>query len=221
METILSFRQLVSWLALLAASVLAGCASHHACYEPSTSAASLRTIYIVKRAWHTGIAVPAADWPDREWSVLHDFPNAKYLEFGWGDARFYQAEDETFWLGVRAALFSTASTIHVIGFEQPTPAALLADEVIEVRVSAEGLQQLARSIEQEFTDPTPVATGASLNATPQPNRFYAARRRFFFPRMCNWWTARRLNDGGCPIAAWSIVTADQVTSEARGFASAP
>lgn len=202
-------------------SALAGCASSDACYEPTKASESLRSVYVVKRAWHTGIAVAAADWPNRDWSVLGDFPASGYLEFGWGDARYYQAEEETLWLGIRAALFSTASTIHVIGFQHPTPEALRAEEVVEVRLSAEGLKQLAQSIEKEFTQPAPIPTGGPLSVTPEPNKFYSARRRFFFPRMCNWWTARRLNEGGCPIAPWSVISAGRVMREARGFASAP
>lgn len=207
----------------LLAGVLCGCASNNACYSPATSQDSLHSVYVVKRAWHTGIAVAAADWPNRSWSVLADFPDSRYLEFGWGDARFYQAsaEEETWWLALRAAFFSTGSAVHVIGVDQPTPEALIADKVIEVRLSADGLQKLTASIEAEFKDRAPRSFGAPLLGTPEPNRFYYARRRFFFPRMCNWWTSQRLNDAGCPIAAWSVVSANRVIREAKGFAGAP
>lgn len=206
---------------VLLAIVLAGCASHETCYEPTTSPESLRSVYVVKRAWHTGLAVAAEDWPDRDWSVLRDFPNSRYLEFGWGDARFYEAEEESVWMALRAAFFSTSSAIHVIGFDRPAPDALLADEVIEVRLSAEGLRRLAQSIEREFKERTPVPSAASLDATPQPNKFYSAQRRFFFPRMCNWWTAKRLEESDCPIAAWSVISANRIVREAHGFAGTP
>lgn len=209
------------YVVVLLASLLAGCASNDACYEPDASQETLRPIYVIKRAWHTGIAVAAADWPNQNWSVLADFAGSKYLEFGWGDARFYQAEEETWWMAIRAAFFSTSSAVHVIGFQDPTPEALIADEVIEVHVSAEGLKRLTESIEYEFAGNAPTPTGISLEATPKPNQFYAAKRRFFFPRMCNWWTARRLNEGGCPIAAWSVVSANRIVREARGFAGTP
>jgi uncharacterized protein (TIGR02117 family) len=215
-------KQLLSLFAtVLLAAMLSGCAATDACYEPAVAPESLRSVYIVKRAWHTGVAVAAADWPNRDWSVLADFPHARYLEFGWGDARFYQAEEETWWLAVRAAFFSNASALHVIGFVHPTPETLIADEVIEVRLSEQGLLKLAASIEAEFKDASPKSFGVPLRGTPEPNKFYYAKRRFFFPRMCNWWSAQRLQDGGCPIAAWSVVSANRVIREAKGFASAP
>src|SRR5690606_1999753 len=128
--------------------------------------------------------------------------------------------EETWWMAVRAAFFSTGSSIHVIGFDHPAAEPLLADEVIEVRVTAEGLQRLAQSIEREFKQKQPVTNGASLNLTPQPNKFYNAKRRFYFPRMCNWWTAKRLEESNCPIAAWSVVSPNRMVREARGFAGA-
>lgn len=216
------FRQLLSLFgALLLTGMLSGCASNDACYELAKPGDSLRSVYVIKRAWHTGVAVAAADWPNRDWSVLADFPDSRYLEFGWGDARFYQAQEETGWLAIRAAFFSTASALHVIGFNHPTPEALIADEVIEVRLSAEGLQKLTASIEAEFKEAAPQSFGVPLRGTPEPNKFYYAKRRFFFPRMCNWWTSQRLHDGGCPIAAWSVVSANRVIREAKGFAGAP
>lgn len=218
----MDLRHLLSWcLMALLGSQLTGCVSNDPCYEPTTPLESLRSVYVVKRGWHTGIAVAVADWPNREWSVLRDFPDSTYLEFGWGDAHYYEAEEETWWMAVRAAFFSTSSSIHVIGFDQPTTQALLADEVVEVRVPAGGLQRLAQSIEREFTQEQPVAKGASLSVTPQPNKFYSARRRFYFPRMCNWWTAKRLEESYCPIAAWSVISPNRMIREARGFSGKP
>jgi uncharacterized protein (TIGR02117 family) len=214
------FRQLLSLFAtVLLAGMLAGCASNDACYELGTPGESLRSVYVIKRAWHTGVAVAASDWPDRDWSVLADFPDSRYLEFGWGDARFYQAQEETWWMAVRAAFFSTGSVVHVIGFDHPTPEALIADEVVEVHLSEDGLRKLTASIQAEFQEATPRAFGTPLRGVPEPNRFYHAKRRFFFPRMCNWWTARRLQDGGCPVAAWSVIMANRVIREAEGFAA--
>ena len=202
---------------LLLLILLAGCSSAKTCHETAASGEPLHSIYVIRRAWHTGVIVPASDWP-RPSFLIDDFPHADYLEFGWGDAEFYQAEEETFWLGLRAAVWPTSSVIHVIGLTGPLDEDARADDIVEVRISHAGLLEFAAGINAEFAATTPV--GRELQSTPKPNCFYSARRSFFFPRMCNWWTARRLKDAGCPIMAWSVVTSSRVLREARGFGEA-
>lgn len=200
--------------------VLPGCATGGACLDATTPQESIRSVYIVNRAWHTGVAIAAADWPNRGWSVLADFPDSNYLEFGWGEERFYQAATESTWMALRAGLWPNSSVIHVIGVKTPNTQNLWADEVVEVHVSADGLRRMTEAIEQEFSERAPAATPVSLSATPKPNHFYSARRKFFFPRMCNWWTASRLADASCPIQPWTVVTAGRVVGEAQSFESA-
>jgi uncharacterized protein (TIGR02117 family) len=212
------FRKLISLaVVLLLVCALPGCATGGACLDDSTPPELVRSIYIVKRGGHTGVAIASAYWPDRNWSVLADFPGSDYLEFGWGEERFYQAEPETVWLGIRAALWANASVVHVIGVRSPIADNIYANEVVEVRVSADGLRRMAEAIQREFTERTPVATPVSLSAAPKPNRFYSAKRRFFFPRMCNWWIATRLEEANCPIEPWSVVTAGQVMRRVHAF----
>lgn len=194
-----------------------GCATDGGCLDEATPPASVRSIYVVKRGWHSGIAIAAADWPNRQWSVLADFPDSDYLEFGWGEERFYQAEPETAWLAIRAALWVNSSVIHVIGVSSPIVENIDANDIVEVRVSADGLRRVTEAIEREFTEVAPVATPVSLSAAPKPNHFYSAKRKFFFPRMCNWWVASRLAEASCPLQPWSVVTASQIIREARSF----
>lgn len=208
---------LISRLLIAVLLFPAGCSSLHPCNVPDTPAASLHSIQVVRRGWHTGIIIAVADWPDRKWPLLAAFPQEKYLEFGWGDERFYQAEETTPWLASRAALWPTASVIHVIGLRSLAADEVQADDIVEVRVSAAGIAALAASIQREFAGEIPTVSGQPLNMAPMPNRFYEAKRSFYFPRMCNWWTAKRLQDAGCPSQAWSVITASRVMRDARGF----
>lgn len=193
------------------------CASNPHCYEPGTAATELRTIFVVKRGWHTGVLVPVADWPNARWSVLEDFSTADLLEFGWGDTRFYQSEENTFAMGVRAALWPTPSVIHVIGLDSTEASDARANEIVPVRVSTGGLRALIAGIEREFAADQPKPTGQKVSWAPDPNRFYDAKGAFYFPRMCNGWVAKRLEDAGCPIRPWTILTAGQVIRNARSF----
>lgn len=194
--------------------LLAGCSSARTCHETAASGEPLHSIYVIRRAWHTGIIISAADWPKPSF-LTSDFPKADYLEFGWGEAKFYQAEEETVWLALRAGLWPNSSVIHVIGLTAPLGDNERADEIVEVRISHAGLLNLVAGLKAEFAAHTPV--GRELQAAPKPNRFYAARGKFHFPRMCNWWMAKRLQDAGCPVSAWPVVTASQVQRRAKSL----
>lgn len=196
--------------------LLTACASSPSCYQMRDASQELHTIFVVQRGWHSGIVVRAADWPNAQWQLLQEFPTAKFLEFGWGDKRFYQAEEETFAMAVRAALWPTPSVIHVVALENTDPTEAHAEHIVPVRVSAEGLRALTAGIELEFASVGPIPGGQQVSWAPAPNRFYDAKSAFHFPRMCNWWVARRLEDAGCPIRTWTVVTAHQVIRWVRG-----
>jgi hypothetical protein len=207
-------------LVLLPACVLAFALATAGCSSVpgpviDTPPESLRSIYVVRRGWHTGIALPTTDWPNRNWTVLGDFPDSDYLEFGWGDERFYQAERSTVWQGSRAALWPTPSVLHVIGLREPIPETARARDVVEVRIPLGRLRTLATAIEREFAEVEPIPTGTTLRADPVPNEFYKGRQRFYFPRMCNWWTATRLLEAGCDIAPATVLFAARVIDESR------
>ena len=56
---------------------------------PEASAtADHRTIYVIAQGWHVGVALRRADIPAGMLPEQTDFPQARYLEFGWGDAGF-------------------------------------------------------------------------------------------------------------------------------------
>lgn len=207
-------RILLAGCILVIALAMAGCASIR---SPAIDAPpeSLRSIFVVRRGWHTGIAVPTRDWPNPDWTLLRDFPDADYLEFGWGDKRYYQSEPATSWQGSRAALWPTASVVHVIGLRQPVSEHALALDIVEVRIPVERLHRVANAIEQEFAHDTPAPTGSTLRAAPEPNRFYEGRRRFYFPRMCNWWAASRLREAGCLVTPATTIFAARVMKDAR------
>jgi hypothetical protein len=191
-----------------------GCATGRSTIEGAPPE-SQRSIYVVRRGWHTGVAVATRDWPNRNWSLLSEFPEADYLEFGWGDERFYQEDPDTVWMSLRAALWPTASVVHVIGLREPLLDNVHALDIVEVPVPIDRLQTLATAIEQEFAGDEPIPTGVTLRDAPVPNRFYKGQRRFYFPRMCNWWTATRLNEAGCPTDPATVIFASRVLKEAR------
>jgi uncharacterized protein (TIGR02117 family) len=201
-------------LALVACIPLAGCSGGR------TVADSERTqvVYVVRRGWHTGVALAAADWPKHDWPLLAHFPGTRHLEFGWGDAAFYQADKPTAGMAIAAVLWPTPTVMEVVPLQSaPSPGG--GDfEAVALRVTDAELNAIASSIDASFAHPiTP--TGKTYRTADGEARFYHARGKFHLFRMCNRWTAELLELAGCAVSPRLTMTAGQVINAAEKCAA--
>jgi hypothetical protein len=88
-------------------------------------------VWVVSHGWHTGLAVPARNVPCQLRPEPDRDPPAEYVEVGWGERDFYQARDPTSGLAVRAAVWPSASTLHVATFDRPPTAAFPRAEIVD------------------------------------------------------------------------------------------
>jgi len=72
------------------------------------------SIYVVNHGWHTGLIVRRADIPLGLVPETGDFPAADYR----GDWYYYQSGAPGLWLTLKAALWPTASVLHVVGVKR-------------------------------------------------------------------------------------------------------
>src|SRR5262244_2054656 len=107
-----SFQCLVLVIGLLGA---AGCATPGLPLYPVPVQEEPLYIYVVRHEWHTGLVVKYDDIDARLWPEKDDFPEALYLEVGWGDRDFYQTPRAGLGILLQAALKSPASVLFVIG----------------------------------------------------------------------------------------------------------
>jgi uncharacterized protein (TIGR02117 family) len=203
-------------LALLTAFV-GGCAT-----EISTRAArqggTTYTVYLVAHDDHTGIALKRADIPAGLWPESRDFPQAEFLEVGWGARDYYMGRDQGFFGILKAALGMTQSVLHVAGF-RGKPAQYFRGEVIELPVTPDGLGQIVRAI-HDAHDRGDAAVVAPLGpGLYGDSRFYPAWEHFSLLNTCNVWTARTLRAGGLPVE--DAITKGGLMSQARELARRP
>ena len=201
----------------LACVVLCGCSSS-AQRTPSDTERS-RVVYVVRRGHHTGLALAVADWPNRDWPVLASFPQARYLEFGWGDADYYQTPDPTSGMTIAAILWPTPTVMEVVPWRQDIAAGVADSETIALHVSDAELQAIAKSIDDSFVQPIS-ATGNGYDTAGGRALFFDAKGKFHLFRMCNRWTAERLKLAGCSVRPPLIVTATQSITAAERCRSA-
>jgi uncharacterized protein (TIGR02117 family) len=176
-----------------------------------------RPVYLVSHDWHTGIVVRRADLPAAAWPESEDFPDAEYLEVGWGDRDYYQSREPGAWLTLKAAFWPTPSVLHIAGFSGPVAGYFPHSEVIELNLSQRGFERLSGFVHDSFD-----RDGAARSARLGPglygqSGFYPAREKFHLFNTCNVWTARALRAAGLPVTSYFAITTDNVMSQARRF----
>jgi uncharacterized protein (TIGR02117 family) len=174
------------------------------------------SVYLVAHDKHSGIAIRRLDIPAGLWPEIRDFPQADYLEVGWGEREYYFGRDQGFTGAMRAAFGSNnPSVLHVAGVRGPLAKSFPASEIIEVTLPRDGLERLVRYIHDAYD-----RKGAPVVAPLGPglygdSRFYPGWETFSLMRTCNVWTARGLRDAGLPID--DSITMEGVMSQARAI----
>jgi len=193
----------------------AGCAPPAS--ELPTPHAPGTVIYVVGQGWHTGLVIRRQDIPEALWPEHHDFPEAQYLEVGWGDQQFYQAAEGTLGLALKAALNSTASVLHVVGLHLPPEAFFPDSEIIAVRLTPNGFARLCTYIHNAYKK---AASGQAMPLGPgwyEYSRFYQAEGRYHLLYTCNTWLAEALQVAGCPVNPSLVLTTENLMSRVRKF----
>lgn len=201
--------KILSYFGLLC-TLLTSCASPIASLYPPEHSHNSFEIYVVSHGWHTGIVLRHADVPPERWPQLADFPQAKYIEVGWGDAGFYQAEQITLGLVLKAILWPTSTVLHVVGLAASPIISFPHSQVIPLQISAAGLSQLVHFIENSYAYDEHHHWQLIGEGIYGDSRFYRARGHYHLFHTCNHWTAAAIRSTGFPISHFYAFTAGNV-----------
>ena len=206
------------WIALVLASLLTACAAPPPASPPSQPGPGPKTvIFVTSNGWHSSIIVARADLPPDRLAEAADFPEARFLAFGWGDAVYYPARRATLGMTLRAALVPTPAVVHVVGLRaEPAPSSPGA-EVVSLALDDKDFGRLVDFIDASFERDgaaRAAATGPGLTAT---SRFYPAKGRFHLFNTCNTWTARALAAAGFDVSASGISRAETLMQQVRAL----
>ncbi len=203
------------FLAIMGFLLVTGCTSHATQAWIGAGDEIPRIFFVVKHGWHAGLVVKRSDLAGQVPALGSDFPGARYLEIGWGDARYYQTTDPSMALALRAALWPTDSVLHVVGFSGAPAHVFPASEVVPVCVGAAAHNRLLNFIAETFErrpDGTIDGLGKGLYGT---SRFYSARGTFHALNNCNTWAAEAIAASGLPVSGRTTFTAGGVVSRLR------
>lgn len=204
---------------LICAIWLAACATV-APLPPTDRGPRTHTVSVVSNGWHTAIVIGRAELaatgllPEAD-----DFPDAVFLEFGWGDRVYYPAREKTLGMALDAALTGTPAVMHLAGLARPPELTYADAEVMPVALSQVEFGQLVSAIAEDFERPGGERAAAVSRGLYPHSKFYNARGTFYLFNTCNTWTARMLRAGGVNLSPSGVVTADDLVARLRAAVS--
>ena len=208
---------LVHCFVLLMSVLLGACASPPKDISLPDPNEPSKTVYLVRHGWHAGIVVKREHIPAGVWPQNNDFPNAEYLEVGWGDRDYYMTSSPHLGITLKAGLVPSASVLHIVGFSGPVTRYFPHSEVIRIELSEAGFHQLCSYLESSYAldeagHSQPL--GSSLYGS---GKFYLSRESYHAFNTCNVWTARGLHEAGCPVTPAANLTVDTLMTNAAKF----
>jgi len=187
----------------------------HAVELAAYERADVRTIYVVGHGWHTGLILKTSDISPAIWPEILDFQDTDAVEFGWGDEGFYRTAAVTPWLITKAFFLPSASVLHVSGYHGSVREVYPYSDIVQIDLTDRQFENLSRFVSRTFRRD---GEGDSESLGPGlygKSEFYRANGAYYFPKTCNFWTARALAAADCPIVPLSGATAESVLFQAR------
>lgn len=218
--TFCSLTQTKTRAILLVVLLASACIGTIAEFQLGAERTQAKRISVVNHGWHSALVIKKADISDIVLPEIREFPDAHYLEFGWGDWDYYQAPDPGLGLALKAAFWSSRSVLHVAGFKDTVEKYFHGSEIVEIGLSDEAFERLIQFISDSFSRSDPAALLETRPGLYGKSRFYAAEGRFHLFRTCNTWVAEALRSAGLPITSAYAITAGNLMSQVQQL-SAP
>lgn len=207
-------RGATTWLAALLLLVgLAGCATRP---QPAALAAAPATerIQLVRRGWHTEIAVATEDLRGGLAALAAQRPGTRHLLLGFGQRDYLLSAERGPLVALRALLPGDGAML-VTWLPETPEAAYGAANVIPLGVTAAGLDRLRNFLTASF-DWDSAGAPVHLVWSGQRGAFYAAVLPYSLGYTCNTWTAEALAQAGLPVRLAGVVFGGQVMAQGEG-----
>lgn len=172
------------------------------------------SVYVISQGWHVGIAFKSR-FLRKKLPEHSRIPDTDFLMVGWGDNKYYPADRAGIGLFLRAAFWPTGSVIHLVGFDEIADEHFIKGEVVRVRVSQQGMEEMTDHIADRFRTADQGTLFYAADGLYPQSAFFEAKGRYYFPKTSNKWSARVLRESGFPITPFYALTSGNVIRQAR------
>lgn len=170
-------------------------------------------VFIVHDSWHAAIVLRKEQLSDAALPELVDFPDARFIEFSWGDKDYFPDPNSGFFMALKAAFWSSGSVLHLVGFDEALGKVYPRAEIIELRLSTPALERLIGYISQSVSRPQGQGRAPASAGLYSYSRFYPSSAKFSALNTCNTWVARALQHAGLPISPGGVISAAQLSDQ--------
>ena len=124
-----------------------------------------KSVSIVHNSWHAAIVLRKSDLVEKTMPELADFPAAQFIEFSWGDKDYFPDPQSGVFGAIKAALWSSGSVIHLVGFTDTVEHFYRGANIAELRLNPTAYQRIGRLHRRNFPTRTitwPCARGSGV-----------------------------------------------------------
>lgn len=169
-------------------------------------------VWVVSHGWHTGIVIPREAIEERLPELAERFNYAPFIEIGWGDKGFYQSEEITTGLTLRAMFWSPGSVVHVVSVVDSPACYFRHSQVTELILTKGQLAGLIEFIDRSFARDKQGRVITLKSGIYGDSQFYEGEGRYHILNTCNKWTAKALKSAAIDIDPTLKLTSDSVMS---------
>lgn len=172
-------------------------------------------IYVANWGFHTAILV---EQPPGWQLGPNNHPQARYVEYGWGDKRFFMFSDTSIPATLAAGVLPTDSVVYLRGRETLPTEKNNVRQLYHRQVTPQQLHRLITVLEQSFQR---TADGERVEPYPPVSafvgQFYPGREFYVIWSDCNAWTVSNLHDIDVAQSPFFIIFSEQVGPSLQGF----
>ena len=180
------------------------------CFATEIYKSSGNEVYVVNHGWHTGFVLPASHIQQIIPELKNRFENVPYIEFGWGDNEFYQAEEITSGITLKAIFLPTDSVVHAVAVTRKADKYFTHSEVEKFCLEDPEFKSLVKFISSSFYRDESGNILKLNNGIYGDSQFYKAKGDFHIFNTCNKWTAKGLESAGMNISTTFKLSAGSI-----------
>jgi hypothetical protein len=176
-------------------------------------AGQVPTAYVARRGWHIDVGFAVGDLVAPLSSMTGDFPDARYVFFGFGDMHYLVAKHHG-GASMAAALWPGRGIILVTTLKVAPALAFQADQLVALKLS----QVQSRDLQDFIWKSLVRIDGAVTVYQPGPydgGYYYLAVPKYSALHTCNTWVAESLRWAGFKIHSAAVVFSGQLWSQAK------